>query len=56
MPGPVTDIKWDRPTNLVHVLGSAPDGTPTIYVVEPHGNAVFADARPGFQPSAWIPV
>jgi hypothetical protein len=54
MPGPVTDIKWDRPTNLVHVLGSAPDGTPTIYVVEPHGNAVFADARPGFQPSAWI--
>jgi hypothetical protein len=54
MPGAVTDIKWDRPTNLVHVLGRAPNGAPTIYVVEPHGNAVFADAELGFTPSTWI--
>jgi hypothetical protein len=54
MPGPVTDIKWDRATNLVHVLGTAPDGTPTIYVVEPHTNAVFADSKLDFAPRAWV--
>jgi hypothetical protein len=54
MPGAVTDIKWDRPTNMVHVLGAKPDGTPTIYVVEPHANAVFADAELGVQPTTWI--
>ena len=39
---------------MVHVLGPTPDGTGwTIYVIEPHANAVFADARLPFEPSAW---
>ncbi|MEJ7696432.1 MAG: hypothetical protein WKF78_07420 [Candidatus Limnocylindrales bacterium] len=54
MPGQVTQLRWDRPTNMVHVLGTSPAGRPTIYVVEPHGNAVFADAELPFQPTAWI--
>jgi dolichyl-phosphate-mannose-protein mannosyltransferase/protein-O-mannosyltransferase-like protein len=33
---------------------SRASGTPTIYVVEPHGNAVFADARLPFSPYAWL--
>ena len=45
---------------MVHILGRVPgstgsDGRPwTVYVVEPHGNAVFADARlpAGFDPAA----
>ena len=37
------DLAWNEPTNLVHALGEAPDGGPTVYVVEPHGNAVFID-------------
>ena len=34
---------------------AAADGPWTVYVVEPHGNAVFADARlpDGFVPAAW---
>ena len=33
---------------------SSPDGDGwTIYVIEPHANAVFADARLPFEPSAW---
>ena len=45
---------------MVHILGLAPDATGaagpwTVYVVEPHGNAVYADARlpDGFEPAAW---
>ena len=45
---------------MVHILGLAPGrrrrrGPWTVYVVEPHGNAVFADARlpDGFVPGAW---
>lgn len=43
MPGAVRRVAWNEPANLVHVLGDAPAGGPTVYVVEPHGNAVFAD-------------
>ena len=45
---------------MVHILGLAPGVTSaagpwTVYVVEPHGNAVYADARlpDGFVPAAW---
>ncbi len=54
MPGLVRRVLFDEPTGLVHVLGRAPDGSAdTIYVVEPHGNTVFADARLPFQAEAW---
>jgi hypothetical protein len=54
MPGDVRRVVFDEPTLMVHVLGTAPDGSgDTIYVVEPHANAVFADARLPFSASAW---
>ena len=46
MPGPVRAVAWDESSNIIHVLGRTADGSSdTVYVVEPHGNAVFADAR-----------
>jgi Gpi18-like mannosyltransferase len=59
LPGPGTWITYDEASQDVHILGLVPgagDAGPwTVYVVEPHGNAVFADARlpAGFVPSAW---
>ena len=54
-PGAVTDVTFDASTNFVHILGRTPDGAvPTIYVLEPHGNAFFADARLSAQPVAWV--
>jgi predicted membrane-bound dolichyl-phosphate-mannose-protein mannosyltransferase len=71
LPGPGTWITYDAASQDVHILGLAPrTATPastaasgtattnaawTVYVVEPHGNAVYADARlpDGFEPSAW---
>lgn len=44
MPGRISALAWNDAANLVHALGEAPDGGSTVYVVEPHGNAVFADA------------
>ncbi len=43
MPGPVYDVVWNQSAELVHVVGDAPDGGPTIYVVEPKGGSVFID-------------
>jgi len=54
MPGPITTLQWDRPSNIVHALGTAPDGEPTIYAVMPFGNVVFADAKLPFKPVAWV--
>ncbi|HTS14571.1 MAG TPA: hypothetical protein VMH24_02820, partial [Candidatus Sulfotelmatobacter sp.] len=46
MPGPVRAVAWDESSNIIHVLGRTADGSSdTVYVVEPHGNAVFADAK-----------
>ncbi|MDT4947326.1 MAG: hypothetical protein QOH14_4059, partial [Pseudonocardiales bacterium] len=46
MPGAGTKVAFDEASEMVHVLGTTPDGEgSTIYVIEPHGNAVFADAR-----------
>ena len=62
LPGPGTWVKYDAASQQVHILGLAPNaagaadaGSWTVYVVEPHGNAVYADARlpGGFVPSAW---
>jgi hypothetical protein len=54
-PGPVERVTFDPSTNFVHVLGRTPDrSAPTIYAIEVHGNAIFADARLPFQPVAWV--
>ena len=58
-PAPARWVAYDEASQLVHILGLAPgatDGGPwTVYVVEPHANAVYADARlpDGFVPAAW---
>ena len=45
---------YDEASELVEVLGTAPDGCgQTVYVVEPHGTGVFADHRCPFAPTAW---
>ncbi len=59
LPGAGTEVIYDRATQMVHVLGLAPGassaGPWTVYVIEPHGKAVFADARlpDGFTPTTW---
>ena len=54
MPGPVTRLAYDDATQMVHVLGRTADGSAaTIYVIEPHARAVYADARLPFEPTAW---
>jgi hypothetical protein len=55
MPGPVSRVLWDDATEMAHVLGRTPDGSSsTIYVIEPHAQAVYADAALPFDPSAWV--
>ncbi len=58
LPGLGSLVTYDPASQMVHILGHAPAPAGdawTVYVVEPHGNAVFADARlpDGFTPSAW---
>jgi hypothetical protein len=54
MPGSVSRVTFDAASVMVHVLGTSPDGsTSTIYVIEPHAQAVYADARLPFAPIAW---
>ncbi|HEX5149756.1 MAG TPA: phospholipid carrier-dependent glycosyltransferase, partial [Candidatus Limnocylindrales bacterium] len=60
LPGPGTKVVYDASSQQVHVLGQIPgasgsDADPwTVYVIEPHGNAVYADARlpQDFRPAA----
>ena len=50
---------YDDASQMIHILGRAPgtgaSGPWTVYVIEPHANAVYADARlaDGFEPVAW---
>ena len=67
LPGLGSKVVFDPASQMVHVLGLAPDasgtasggatvaGPWTVYVIEPHAKAVFADARlgDGFVPVAW---
>lgn len=62
LPGLGSRVAYDEATQQVHILGLAPpSGTTgavqrwTVYVVEPHGNAVYADALlpEGFEPADW---
>ncbi len=55
MPGPINLVAYNAATRLVHAEGATPDGAGhTVYVVEPHGNAVFADAPIAFAPVALV--
>ena len=62
LPAPATRIVYDDATQMVHLLGKIPGSTGaerdpwTVYVVEPHANAVYADARlpADFTPAAWV--
>ena len=48
-------VGYDLASQMVHVLGSRPStGAPTIYVIEPHSNAVYADAALPFAPAALV--
>ncbi len=48
-------VGYDLATQMVHVLGSTPDGTAsTVYVVEPHAYAVYADSALPFAPAAVV--
>ncbi len=55
---PGTEAGWvgyDLATQMVHVLGNRPGtGEPTVYVIEPHSRAVFADAALPFAPTALV--
>ncbi len=54
MPGDVRWVVYNVATQMVHVLGDRQDGTgSTVYVIEPHGDAVYADAPLPAEPSAW---
>src|SRR4029079_6702533 len=55
MPGTVRRLPHDDATEMVHVLGRTPDGSaPTVYVIEAHARAVYADARLPIEPTAWV--
>ena len=54
MPGEVSKVTFDEATKMVHILGRTPDGSAeTVYVVEPHANATYADAQLPFTSVAW---
>jgi Gpi18-like mannosyltransferase len=49
-------VYFDLAARMVHVEGTVPDDATrtTVYVIEPHGNAVYADAELPFQPAAMV--
>ena len=62
MPGLGSKVAYDAATQQVHILGLEPPARAaasgqdwTVYVVEPHANAVYADAAlpAGFTPADW---
>jgi predicted membrane-bound dolichyl-phosphate-mannose-protein mannosyltransferase len=55
LPAAGSRIVYDEASELVEVLGPRQDGDgTTIYVIEPHGRAVFADHQLPYDPSAWV--
>jgi len=59
LPGPGSWVRWDSATQHVHILGEPPAGRPddqkaTVYVIEPHANAVYADAVLPYRPAALV--
>ncbi len=64
LPGLGSRVAYDAATQMVHILGHAPGATGddggsaapwTVYAIEPHADAVYADAAlpAGFEPVAW---
>ena len=48
-------VGFDLATQMVHVLGTRPGtGEPTVYVIEPHSNGVYADAALPAAPAAIV--
>jgi len=48
-------VGYDLASQMVHVLGTRPEtGEPTVYVIEPHSNGVYADASLPFAPEAVV--
>jgi Gpi18-like mannosyltransferase len=50
---------YDLASRMVHVEGSVPGstaetGADTVYVIEPHGNSIYADAQLPFVPAAMV--
>ena len=50
---------FDQAARMVHIEGSVQDGhagsgDDTMYVIEPHGNAIYADARLPYVPAAIV--
>ncbi len=60
MPGLGSSVVFDRASQMIHILGRAQgasaSGPWTVYVIEPHANAVYADAKlpAGFVPATWV--
>ncbi|HEY4227611.1 MAG TPA: phospholipid carrier-dependent glycosyltransferase [Candidatus Limnocylindrales bacterium] len=60
LPGAVAGrAYYDTASQMVHIEGSVPTadgstGADTIYVVEPHAKAVYADAQLGFVPAVMV--
>ena len=55
MPGEVRGLAWNESAGLVHALGEAPGGGPTIYAVEPKGRSVFIDVPIPVEPIRLLP-
>ncbi len=54
MPGQVSKVVFDATTKMVQVLGRTPDGSSeTVYSVEPHSNATYADAQLPITSVSW---
>ena len=48
-------VGYDLASQMVHVEGTRPGtGEPTVYVIEPHSNGVYADAALPFTPTAIV--
>ncbi|HWH24127.1 MAG TPA: phospholipid carrier-dependent glycosyltransferase [Candidatus Limnocylindria bacterium] len=52
VPGTAVDVDWNPATNIVHVLGTHA-GAPAVFLMDPHGEAIFAETRLPYSPIAW---
>ena len=55
MPGDIRDLAWNESARLVHAVGEAPEGGPTVYAIEPRGGSVFIDVPLPEEPTRLLP-